>query len=604
MATASIVQRPAKPTAPEPPAGTKRPPAEDLAWVGVIVAAIALAAVAVWLAPLAAHLYPKPNRDVFPGWSVEIMPEPREEARAILALGTPILLALVVATLSTSRPRRRSLDPLIVGAQVTGAGLLVLAILEQPRRSGFLPLDYFDKLLLSRTNLVLGLLIGLALTAIVLRWRRELPEHIVEIGRWFQARSWIALAIAILATAIWLLPAIQSDATVGESGVIAAGHIPLQGQDYFSVVNGRTPLVNYIADYANLLPYIVAPVLDVFHTSITSFTSAMNVLSGLALLAIFGVFAQVTRGRWTALALYVPFLALALFPWNDVGSHREFAGIYLGVLPGRYFGPFLLAFLCALSTRRRVPIWVLYGCGGLVVLNNAEFGVGSVLAMTAALLVSLDRSSPLWPRLRQLVVQGAAGLLAAVALVSTFTLIRAGALPDPTLLTYYSRVFWYDSFGLVPMHTLGLHWALYATYAGALITAAVRFVRAEPDRTLTAMLAFSGVFGLATGMYFVGRSSQFQLMLLFPAWGFALALLAWTAAHALRSAAGDRDRLVRLLVPGCAALIGFGVMVSAIDRFPRPGVRSSDSRMGGPRSTTRRRSSASSKPRPSRARRS
>ena len=48
--------------------------------------------------------------------------------------------------------------------------------------------------------------------------------------------------------------------------------------------------------------------------------------------------------------------------------------------------------------------------------------------------------------------------------------------------------------------------------------AAVRYVREDPDRTLTAMLAFSGIFGLATAMYFVGRSSQFQLMLLFPPW--------------------------------------------------------------------------------------
>ena len=41
----------------------------------------------------------------------------------------------------------------------------------------------------------------------------------------------------------------------------------------------------------------------------------------------------------------------------------------------------------------------------------------------------------------------------------------------------------------------------------------------RPDRVLTGMLAFSAIFGLVTGMYFVGRSSQFQLMLLFPAWG-------------------------------------------------------------------------------------
>jgi hypothetical protein len=71
-------------------------------------------------------------------------------------------------------------------------------------------------------------------------------------------------------------------------------------------------------------------------------------------------------------------------------------------------------------------------------------------------------------------------------------------------------------------------------------------------------------------MYFVGRSSQYQLMLIFPAWGFALALVAWSAARALRSVAGDRMRLRRLLIPACLALAGFGVMVAAIDRLPPP----------------------------------
>ena len=80
------------------------------------------------------------------------------------------------------------------------------------------------------------------------------------------------------------------------------------------------------------------------------------------------------------------------------------------------------------------------------------------------------------------------------------------------------------------MPAVGLHWALYATYAAALLLAAVRYARRDPDRTTTAMLAFSGSFGLATGMYFVGRSSEFQLMMLFPAWGLALALVAWVAA--------------------------------------------------------------------------
>ena len=46
-----------------------------------------------------------------------------------------------------------------------------------------------------------------------------------------------------------------------------------------------------------------------------------------------------TRGPWTALALYLPFLALALFPWNDNGPFRNFDANYYAILPGRLLRP-------------------------------------------------------------------------------------------------------------------------------------------------------------------------------------------------------------------------------------------------------------------------
>ena len=44
-------------------------------------------------------------------------------------------------------------------------------------------------------------------------------------------------------------------------------------------------------------------------------------------------------------------------------------------------------------------------------------------------------------------------------------------------------------------------------------------------------------------MYFVGRSVEFQLMVLFPVWSFSLALVAWTAGGALRAARGDQEQV-------------------------------------------------------------
>jgi hypothetical protein len=548
-------------------------PAEDLAWILVLVAALVLAAALAWLAPPLSKLYPKPAGDLFQVWHGAIHAEPLEETRSILVLAAPFVAALILLAIGTTRPARAKLDPLIIATQVAGAVLLVVALLNQPQTGALLSPDYFHHYLVATPNLVAGAILGIGATIAILRpptwrWIERLRRAVAPIGGW----TWVAVAIAVIATAIWLLPGVYTDATVAKAGPLASGHIPVQGEDYLSVANGRTPLVDYISQYANLLPILVEPALRAFGPSITSLSIAVTVLSGLAMLAIFGVFAQVTRRAWTALLLYVPWVALGLFPWHDFGAYREFNGIYYGVLPGRYFGPFVLALLSAiwLRGRRRVPAYLLFLTAGLVLLNNYEFGLGALFALIAAMIAGWDRAVPLGRRVGDLLVHGALGLITALVLVCAITLIRTGELPDPALLTYFNRVFLRDSYGLYPMDPLGLHWLLYATYAGAIVLAAIRYLRRDPDRVLTGMLAFSAVFGLVTGMYFVGRSLQYQLMLLFPAWGFSLALVAWTAAHSLAAAAPDRLRLRRTLIPAAAALIGFGVMVATIDGFPQP----------------------------------
>src|SRR5262245_63103374 len=113
-------------------------PAEDLAWLGAIGAAILLAAAFVLVTGRLATLYPSPKSDVFAVWRPLIQPEPREEVRSILALGSPFVLGALVLALGTRESGRRSLDPLIVAAQALVAGLIVWAVLEQPRASGFL----------------------------------------------------------------------------------------------------------------------------------------------------------------------------------------------------------------------------------------------------------------------------------------------------------------------------------------------------------------------------------------------------------------------------------------------------------------------------------
>jgi hypothetical protein len=557
--------------------------AEDLAWLGSIVAAVLLAAAFAWLAPPVADLLPSPSHSFFNAWAYKVIPEPLEDVRAALALATPFAVAAGVLALGSRRPARRSLDPLIIAAQVVGIALLTWSIVRQPHALLFGPVGYLHPLLVSVPNLVAGVLIGVVAAGSILWWSGTPPKALARVPGLVR-RPWVVFALAAVSTLIFLLPAVITDATVGQSGLFTSKGVGLHAEDYLAVVNGRTPLVNYIGEYANLLPFAIAPLLAAFGSSMTAFTLLMSSLSAIALLAIFGVFNEVTRRPWLTLVLYVPFLALALFPWHEDGAFRQFAGDYYAVLPDRLLGPFLLGWLCALSIRtRRVPAWALFLLAGLTLINNSEFGSGALLALAVAMVLGSDRSVPLRRRLSDLGRGAAIGLVAAVAIVCAVTLVRTGSLPDPALLNYYSRLVLRQSYGLLPMPSLGLHWALYATYAAALVTASVRCARDDPDRMLTAMLGFSGVLGLTTGMYFVGRSTQIQLMVLFPVWAFCLALVGWTAATALRAARADKERRRRLLLPAVAALVGFGLMVSAIGRASPPWRQVSRLSQGGQR---------------------
>jgi hypothetical protein len=115
------------------------------------------------------------------------------------------------------------------------------------------------------------------------------------------------------------------------------------------------------------------------------------------------------------------------------------------------------------------------------------------------------------------------------------------------------------------MPAVGLHLVIYLTFVAALAVATVRAVRDEPDALLTGMLAWSAVFGLGTGAYFVGRSTPDDLIALFFPWSLALALLTIPALRALAAASWRRPPLVAL-----TCVFGFAAMACSLAQVPTP----------------------------------
>ncbi len=188
----------------------------------------------------------------------------------------------------SSAPGERRFDGAVIALQIGMIVLLVWSVVTQVDELPFLDPDYFAPLLLSVPVLVAGVAIGVALTLLALarRWpfdRLDAPAR--------TSAGWKAgvLLVALVLTALWLLPAVFTDANVSEGGAIPSGHVPVQSEDYYAVANGRTPLVDYVAQYVQLLPLVFAPLLAAFDLSITSTSVLMVTLSVIALLAIYGV---------------------------------------------------------------------------------------------------------------------------------------------------------------------------------------------------------------------------------------------------------------------------------------------------------------------------
>jgi hypothetical protein len=234
--------------------------------------------------------------------------------------------------------------------------------------------------------------------------------------------------------------------------------------------------------------------------------------------------------------------------------------------------PCLLAWLVArhlrgLGPRRQELIFALAGLGAL---NNPEFGSAALLAAFGALALAGPSGASAPRQLLGLAGRAAIGLIAAALAVAVVDLVRSGSLPDPSLLTYYSRLFGSQGFGMIPMPHVGLYWALYVTFAGALALGALKARPPGGDPATVGLLTYAGLFGLVAGGYYAGRSNSYSLIGVFPAWGFAIAVLAWLVWRRLREAE-DLGAAIRRAGPlGLATLVGFGLAATTVTSVAAP----------------------------------
>jgi hypothetical protein len=489
-------------------------------------------------------------------------PEAVKHGRYVVALLGPVLLTAMVV-LSTRR--RIALSPRAIRGLVALGQLALLlfvtvALLGQNNR--LLPaLAQPLWPIFSVTTMVAA---GAAAIAIVAGARSKTVLRLVGRMRETRALSLVCLLVAIALSATWLLTAVVTERTLGDGRTMW-----WTMNDSFAILNGRAPLVNYHALYVQLSSYVSAATLATFGETVLTFALTMVTLSLVALLSVYALLRRLVGGRsLLALALYAPFLAtgfLAIPNFPDP-AHSLSNAILFAIWPMRYGGAYVVAWLTARHIDGASPrrAWWLFFAATLVALDNLEFGATAFAATAAAVLCA----RPQWSReaLARYGAQLAAGALGGVAAISAATLLRSGELPHLDLLLEWPRVFGVLGLVALQMPTLGFHLVLFATYVAAIVVAVVRRLNAEPQRALTGMLAWSGVFGLGSAGYYLGRSDILKLVALFSAWALALTLLTIVVVQRLAAHERRRLNLADLLV-----LFGFGLALCSLRGLPAPG---------------------------------
>jgi hypothetical protein len=542
-----------------------------LAWLlAVPVAAIAVVAIVLLGPPLGRLLHSGSNPYTF--WQElrsAVVPEPTEQGRFLIALAAPLLFVGVLAATARRRPTlpARITAVAIPLAQAATLAFAVVCIVVQQRLVYEVPI--YQQTIFHRwryfTPATLVAASAIAAGAFVVldrpQWRARAASWLRETDR----RRLVAALLAVLLTALWLLTAVNTDSSIMGTSSHEWNPAQFTLDETYAILNGRTPLVDFTAQYGSLWPYLPAAVLALTGTSFLAFSLAMCTITAISLLAVYALLRRIVHNAVIALLLYLPFLATSVFRVGGTDTSRYTFADYFGVFPLRYAGPFLLAWLLVRQLDGVGPRrpWVLFGVAGLCVLNNAEFGLAALAATVAALVWTAPELRP--RPLARLAGELALGLLAAYALVALLTLVRAGELPQLGRLLDYGRLYSIGSFGLLHLHrTLGLHLVVYLTYVAAIGVATVRAIEHAPNRALTGMLAWCGIFGLGSAAYFMGRTHPELLVALFPTWALTLALLTVDVV-ARTTAARARPRLGTALV-----LVAMALTVCSAAQVPAP----------------------------------
>jgi hypothetical protein len=351
-----------------------------------------------------------------------LFPEPQEQLTYLVLLTAPLLL--VVLTIASARWGRDASSRLVMVAATTGQVLLLVLLLAcVPAQIDIY--GYF-----SVGAVVTAVAAGLAAAAVVVAGPQFRPDN--PLVRALQARGRLTRAAAATCATIASLlvtTGLYTDSTISAATPSTIFHLPFTSEEYAAVLNGATPLVDFIPQYNFTLPYLFAPLFQlVGGVTTASFTVVMTLFSLAAMLAVYVALRWTSQNPIGALFLFLAFVAISLCPVL-IDAHRlENIASYYALMPMRYGLPLLMApaVVAAATGSRRASV-LLAVLAAFTLVNNLDFG----LPAFGAVLVSFWCQARLrgrlpWREISYLLTS----TLVAVSSIAVLARARTGSWPD------------------------------------------------------------------------------------------------------------------------------------------------------------------------------
>jgi hypothetical protein len=375
----------------------------------------------------------------------------------------------------------------------------------------------------------------------------------------------VGLALMLVSTVAAMSFAIYTTATQYAAPTVTTYHFQFVEEELTAILAGRVPDVTFVPQYVNVFGYLTAPWFAIFGTSIGSFTTVMAIFSGLAFLAVGSLFKTLFRNWLLTAVLYVLFLSIAMVP-----GYRYSYGVvtvvnYPALMPFRYLGPYLLLAAIGFALRRRqLGWWLAIGTlSGLVLANNLDFGLAAALA---ALVASLIGGSDLGDRSWRFPIIAFTGVVVGFLAFWLALWCQAGSFPSFHQYEFFAVDLGGSGAYAAKMGTaFGVQLVLWCTYAACIAIPIFRWIRGRRDNMTMlrdGLMAFIGVFGFGSGLYYVDRALQPVVKGLIVTWAIAAILLAWEIALQVRVQLGTRGRLhwaLALPLALTVSLAGLGI---------------------------------------------